>query len=817
MEIGRILAGQEYEVIVAPDGREGLRLLLEFEVDVAIVNPALAGMDGPTFLGEARKIWPWLGVVILVDQPGDELADLRRMGVVRRLEKPFASAGLIEAIRSESVEKRRRSTDHMAFTPNRVQAQIGILRHLSEMALESGSLVEALQGLSRGMVSLLPCTAVGVLAEEDDTHTLVLNMPQPVDHAFLEKLREEVRDQYASLTGELLDPDSFEVQIDGEAISDMVTTPQGQTFTVPVIVGSEIHGLLIVASDLSQDYNAEDISFLYHAANHLSTTFAAIHQMRKLAIHDSLTGVYNRKRLDEELDLSWNRCRRYGHAMSVAMLDLDRFKQLNDRYGHQFGDDILREFAAVIQKCARNTDIVGRYGGDELAVVLPEGGLVAARTFGERLMDAVHHYDFGVNPSDGALTVSIGIATSDNAGKPASGTELLAQADEALLRAKRQGRNQIVVWTQNVSTENGKAMVSPTARECKGSVLIVDDEPGIAETLCRILTLQGFHAQPVFNAAAAVDTLTGSPRSFDVVVTDLQMPGSDGFELLDQLARADNTIVKIVITGHATKENAVNSLRHGAYDFVEKPIATEQLIRILDRALEYRRLTMENVRYHAYLEEMVRARSTELTGALDDLTVAYDFTLEALVKMLDAREHATGKHSVRVRDLAMLLARGMGLTDPDLETIARGAFLHDIGKIAVPDRILLKPGPLEPNEMILMRRHVETGYEVLRSSEALQGAAEIVRSHHEWFDGSGYPSGMQGEEICLGARIFSVVDAYDAMRSNRPYRDSMSPDAAQLEIRKGSGTQFDPDVVRNFLESIEGFEAIGNWSAPVVV
>ena len=208
----------------------------------------------------------------------------------------------------------------------------------------------------------------------------------------------------------------------------------------------------------------------------------------------------------------------------------------------------------------------------------------------------------------------------------------------------------------------------------------------------------------------------------------------------------------------------------------------------------------ESQNYQQSLEQMVRARTEMLRHAMEDLEHSYDVTLEALGDALDLKDSETEGHSKRVTAFTIALARAMGLSPADIKVIARGAFLHDIGKMAIPDRILRKPGKLTVEERDVMREHCTRGYHMLRKIPFLAGAAEIVFCHQEFYDGSGYPSGLQGREIPIGARIFTVADALDAITSDRPYRAARSFDAAREEILSCSGTQFDPAVVEAFLK-----------------
>jgi putative nucleotidyltransferase with HDIG domain len=216
--------------------------------------------------------------------------------------------------------------------------------------------------------------------------------------------------------------------------------------------------------------------------------------------------------------------------------------------------------------------------------------------------------------------------------------------------------------------------------------------------------------------------------------------------------------------------------------------------------MDHRHALEENQNYQQSLEQMVRARTEMLRHAMEDLEHSYDVTLEALGDALDLKDSETEGHSKRVTAYTIALARAMGIAPAEIKVIARGAFLHDVGKMAIPDEILRKPGSLTPEEQVVMREHTTRGYNMLRKIPFLAGAAEIVYCHQEHYDGSGYPRGIRGREIPIGARIFAVGDTLDAITSDRPYRQARTFDAAREEILRCSGTQFDPAVVEVFLK-----------------
>jgi putative nucleotidyltransferase with HDIG domain len=244
---------------------------------------------------------------------------------------------------------------------------------------------------------------------------------------------------------------------------------------------------------------------------------------------------------------------------------------------------------------------------------------------------------------------------------------------------------------------------------------------------------------------------------------------------------------------------ATSAFRRGAFDYLLKPFERLQLEGVVSRAVEHSRHLRQNSAYRQHLEEIISARTGRLRETMQDLERSYDITIEAMGDALDLRDQETEGHSKRVTAYTIALARALGVGADQLRIIARGAFLHDIGKIATPDSILLKPSRLSPDEMTVMREHCQRGYDMVRKIPFLRDAAEIVYAHQERFDGTGYPRGLRGDQIPLGARIFAIADTLDAMTSDRPYRKGTSFAAARAEIVRCSGTQFDPAIVESFL------------------
>lgn len=333
-------------------------------------------------------------------------------------------------------------------------------------------------------------------------------------------------------------------------------------------------------------------------------------------------------------------------------------------------------------------------------------------------------------------------------------------------------------------------------------VLIVDDEDSIREVVSSMLSSSGFVCTQAQSGREALSLLQ-SGEEFELMLSDMMMPVMDGEALLAATKERFPDIPVVMVTAMHDISIALNAIRNGAYDYLLKPFDREQLLATVRRALENRRLKLENRKYQTELESLVTARTEQVRQALASLERSYDITLEALGNALDLKDAETEGHSKRVTAFTIAIARAMGISGDQIRIIARGAFLHDIGKMAIPDAILRKPGALDPEETAIMREHCFRGYQILRRIPFLTEASEIVYSHQEKFDGTGYPRGLKGEEIPLGARIFSVADTLDAMTSDRPYRAKLPLSAARDEIQKWSGRQFDPQVVKTFLEMPE--------------
>jgi response regulator RpfG family c-di-GMP phosphodiesterase len=331
----------------------------------------------------------------------------------------------------------------------------------------------------------------------------------------------------------------------------------------------------------------------------------------------------------------------------------------------------------------------------------------------------------------------------------------------------------------------------------KEHILIVDDEEMIRDLLTSALAQEQYFCHQAANVDEAFQVL--GTHQIELVISDIMMPGRSGVDLLRDLKRIDPDIAVLMITGLSDTNTAMECIHLGADDYITKPFGINRVLLTVKNLIERRALALEKKNYQISLEFKVVEQTRQLRATMNELSVAYDSTLSALVKALDAREKEVGSHSERVMNFATFLGEKLGISGKELQELAKGALLHDIGKIGISDNILLKPGKLDAEEWTEMRRHPQVGHDILSEIDFLKGPAEIILSHHERFDGTGYPHQLRGESIPLGARIFATVDTLDAMTSDRPYRRSLPFDAVTAEISKHSGTQFDPAIANLFL------------------
>lgn len=333
--------------------------------------------------------------------------------------------------------------------------------------------------------------------------------------------------------------------------------------------------------------------------------------------------------------------------------------------------------------------------------------------------------------------------------------------------------------------------------ENEKSVLVVDDKPVTLRLLTEFLSPKFVCAQ-ADSLAEAFDKIR--EKEYAVILFGLPLADDIGGAVIQQIKTVSPQSVLIVVSERDEANAAVGAFRAGAFDYILKPFQLKAIEQSVKRAFKRFEEQILKNRYQHHLEELVAERAVELDKALEQIENSYRITLKALVQALETRDAETHGHSERVVTFSLRLGHELGLDKDALRNLELGALLHDIGKIGVPDAILRKPAALNEEEWSKMKLHPQHGQRILRNISFLEGASELVAQHHEKWDGTGYPYGLRGEDINLSARIFAVVDAFDAMVSDRIYRKGRPYQDALEELERFAGTQFDPIVVEAFKE-----------------
>jgi diguanylate cyclase (GGDEF)-like protein len=641
------------------------------------------------------------------------------------------------------------------------------------------------------------------------------------------------------LAGKAVQTDEPMLTNDYQGMPDTPSSPYfdeiRSCLAVPMHWGGELRGALAIGYTRPYLVTREHLSLLEAFAELAAVACGNASAHAGLAMEartDGLTGCLNHATLHDTLRRELERCSRTGHSLSLALIDLDDFKQVNERHGHLAGDEALRRVGHALRQGIRSYDVVARYGGDEFAMVAVDAAENEAADIASRAIERVASAmaDFDADRS-GAGWATAGVAELD---PQEDATSLIERADRALLYGKQQGSRGVALRASAVPTTfhpagSGRTESRPQAVSGAGR----PRDPGREQTKnLRKRTRQLGLANALGTRLAA---MTDPDAIVEAVVEELN--SALGYFLCAVVrSRDDGYVESAASRGLALASGGEKGWSQPAgagligrclrerRPVVAGDVLTDQDYRSTPETATVRSelvvplwvgeelwgvLDVQETRAGAFDEDDVRLIQTvadqvgsALRGALlyQRLERAYVGTAEALAAALEAKDSYTANHSRTVVEMAHAVGLRLDLDEPALRTLRFGAIFHDIGKIAVPEEILNKRGSLTEEEWEVTKRHPVAGERILASVEFLADVRPLVRHEHERWDGSGYPDGLAGEEIPLGARIILACDAYDAMTSDRPYRTAMSAEQAHEELRRGAATQFDPRVVVALLD-----------------
>jgi putative two-component system response regulator len=542
-------------------------------------------------------------------------------------------------------------------------------------------------------------------------------------------------------------------------------------------------------------------------------------QLQAEVLQDSLTGLANRRAFDFELNRRVTEWERQRSPVSLLLIDVDHFKRINDHYGHHTGDLILVEFANIIKMATRKMDLPCRIGGEEFAVILPSTHPQESKQLAERVRLAIEDAQIKVQQTVIRLTASFGIA---NAMKGDDSALIYRRADTALYTSKQRGRNcstlhngtKCVAVTANLVHDETTSKQLPAQQSGSfnihaTSILIIDDEPPSTAAAKRYLQQGGFdRIQTMTNSKIAWEEIRQSLP--DLVLLGVDLPGSNGIEILQQIRSNPNTcsIPVVILTSPMSSEIKEHALAKGANDFLDKPIKPSELLtRVRNTMMAKAHFDLvEN--YNTQLEHEVQLRTQQLASSRREV-------IQCLARASELREDRTGQHVLRIGCYAAIVARQLGFTGEQVVDLEHAAQLHDIGKIGVADTNLSKPDRLSRQEYEAMKDHCRMGSNLIRDTPAEEGskishlidecsspvmrlAALVAETHHEKWDGSGYPRGLKGEAIPIEGRITAICDVFDAISTPRPYQQAFPLDECFEIIEDGRGSHFDPAVVDAF-------------------
>lgn len=571
---------------------------------------------------------------------------------------------------------------------------------------------------------------------------------------------------------------------------------------IPLLNNKNIFGFIVLAGDNTKFFLEKDNNLLLAYLSLVSTAFDKVkllEEIRYISNTDSLTNIYNRRGFYGAVEDKLIHSLETKKPISAIMVDLDNFKRINDYYGHQIGDNVIQTVVKRCLKTLRPIDTGCRFGGEEFLFLIPDSDIKQAKKVADRLRQKIYQRPIITDKGEMEITVSIGVSTIELSNEnPAQALEqMINRADQAMYWSKIQGRNRVSLWSENAAKE--QVMFLNDQKKTFKQNTLTNPSQDLLQLQSSMLAAEEHLSSILTNASEAIITIN---QENQIVVFNHSAEKVFLYSLQEIIGKQISVLIpnideilkkeRRITSGKSstlglTQQNQQIPLEISYSSFMAK---SQLLTTIIISDITERKLTEEKLSvYHK------------------NITTAYDNTIEALVHALEFRDIETHGHSKRVVELTTQFAQMLGYSEEELINIRRGALLHDIGKIAISDQILLKPGPLTEDEWIKMHQHPRVAYELLSSIQFLIKALVIPLYHHERYDGSGYPYQLVGDEIPFEARLFAIVDIYDALRSDRPYRAAWSEEKTRCYLQEQAGKAIDGNLLPIFFQVLDQFNS----------
>lgn len=553
---------------------------------------------------------------------------------------------------------------------------------------------------------------------------------------------------------------------------------------------------------------------------------------------DPLTNIANRRAFNFELSRKMIEWQRQRSPLALMMIDIDFFKRFNDQYGHQAGDRVLSDTAQLIRSTLREMDLVCRFGGEEFAVIQPLKHPNESTRSAERIRSVIESSIVKFEGLDLRVTASIGVA---EAMKGDDVDLLVKRADVALYASKQNGRNQVMIHdgakcvsiaktgeeipeNGNASVKSGWAIQDEAFNLSASDLFIIDDSETVTDVVCTHLRAGGFHKLNYENDSQVAFDKAKLTKP-ELILLDIEMPGIDGLTLLSQF-RADEHFKDkpiIILTSHTDAITKSSALKLGASDVLHKPVSPNELIARVNNTLLAHAHSKFLKGYSQKLEHEVTLRTTELLASRREAILC-------LARAAEINTIGASRHILRIGKYAAIIAKEIGFSESQIIEMEHAAQLHDIGKVEVPDNILTKPDNLTDEEFEVVKEHCFGGSRIIRdddgsdqtlaasqeslidscSSSMMRMAAIVAESHHEKWDGSGYPHGLKGLNIPIEGRIVAVCDVFDALSNRNSKREAFQLDSCFEMILERKGSHFDPEIVDVFFHCKDSIVQVYN-------